>query len=144
MRSSAKGTIVLEGKTAADVKAIRECAEKTMGDNYEVKITELIKPTILISGMNDELSKEEIIECIKLQNNFLENSEIDVISTFSYGKSKKHYSAICKIDSVNFEKIIEQSRVNIYWDKCYVKEFILVKRCFNCFGYNHKADDCSQ
>lgn len=142
MKSASKGAMVLAGKTAADVQAIKKCVTEKMSDKYEIKITELLKSKILISGMRSELKENEIIECLKVQNSYLENADIEMVKIFKSGLTKNRYSAILKIDGDHFKKIIEEEKVNIDWDKCYVKEYFSVSKCYKCYGYNHRADDC--
>lgn len=142
MKSASKGAMVLAGKTAEDVQAIKKCVTEKMSEKYEIKLTELIKPKILISGMRSELKNIEIIQCLKAQNSYLENADIEIVKIYKTGVAKNRYSAVLKIDGEHFKKIIDEEIVNIDWDKCYVKEYFSVQKCYKCYGYNHRADDC--
>lgn len=143
IRSAAKGTIVLEGKTAEDVQRIKECAKEKMGEKYDIKVTELIKPKVVVSGMESSLEKEEIIKCLRKQNTYLEDAYLEVISVYSYGvRNRQKFAAIIEIDGENFIKVMEEGRVNIDWDRCYVKEHFYLRRCFKCNGFNHRAQEC--
>lgn len=146
IRSGAKGTIVLEGKNTEDVNKIKEYAKEKMGEKYDVKVTELKRPKIVISGMGEDLDKDEIIKCLRAQNNYLENAHLLVVNKYSYRikNNRQKFSVIVEIDGDNFKKVLEQEKVNIDWDRCFVKEFLAVKRCFKCCGYNHKAQDCKK
>lgn len=146
LRNASKGTVVMEGKTKEDVKRIKECVEKEMGEQYDVKMTELIKPKIIISGMDEQFTNEKLINNLRKQNDILKDiEEIEVLFSYSYKDSYKNvkYSAVIKIDGENFKNIVD-SKVNIGWNKCFVREYLSVRRCYNCLGYYHNAKDCTK
>lgn len=140
IRNAANGTIVIEGKTSADVKLIKECAMKKMGDKYDVKMTELIKPKVLISGVREEMSNDDITRYIKTQNN-LNDAHIKVINIFA---NRDKFSIVVEVDSESFNKLMVEQRVNIGWNRCFVKEYLYVRRCYKCYGYNHNASECTR
>lgn len=52
LRSAAKGSIILEGKTKNDVEQIKKCTE----DKYDIKVTQLRQPQIKIRGISEKLT----------------------------------------------------------------------------------------
>lgn len=142
MRNAAKGTIVLEGRNRNDLDIIQKYAAEKLGTTYDVKLSELRKPKIVISGMNEKLSEVEIITKIKRQNKSMENAELRVVTIF--GKST--FSAVVEIDCDAFNTIMsnERKKLNIGWSSCIVKEYVNVLSCYKCQGFSHKAKDCKK
>lgn len=85
----------------------------------------MVKPTIIISGLLEKISSNEMIANIKSQNKFLDDAELKVISIF--GKTK--FSAIVETDSKSFNLImaLNENVLNIGWARCRVKEYIDIK-----------------
>lgn len=142
MRNAANGTIVLEGRNKEDLDTIRKYAEEKLGSTYEVKLSELRKPKIIVCGMNVKMTDEEIVTKLKRQNEVLKDAEMKVISIFG----KQTLNAVIEIDSGAFNTIMtgECKKLNIGWSRCIVKEYINVLSCFKCQGFNHKAKDCTK
>lgn len=142
MRNAAKGTIVLEGRSKDDLDIIQKYASEKLGTTYEVKLSELQKPRIIISGMNEKLSGEEIVTKLKRQNKLMENAELRVVSIFG----KNTFSAVVEIDCDGFNTIMsdERKRLNIGWSSCNVKEYVNILSCYKCQGFSHKAKDCKK
>lgn len=138
VRNAARGSIILEGKTKKDVEQIAKCTEAKMGENFDIKITELKRPRMKIGGMSEKLDDEALIEKLKKQNNYLKDAEMKVIR--SYGK--KHISSIIEIDCDSFNEVMKERKINVGWNRCQVSEYIDVKMCFNCNGFNHTAAVC--
>lgn len=44
--------------------------------------------------------------------------------------------------SVNMAEMVKKGRINIDWDECKVYQYIQVKRCYKCLGFNHTAKTC--
>lgn len=124
MRNAAKGTIILEGRNKDDLDIIHKYAA---GSTYEVKLSELRKPKIIVSGMNEKLTDDEVVSKIKIQNKSLENAELRVVTIFG----TKTFSAVIELDCDAFNKIMsnERKKLNIGWSSCPVKEYVNVLNC---------------
>lgn len=142
MRNAAKGTIVLEGRNREDLNTIQKYAAEKLGNTYEVKPSELRKPKILISGICEKLTAEEIVTKLKRQNESMEYTDLNVVSIFG----KNTFNAVIEIDCEGFNKIMSNKRkkLNVGWSSCLVKEYVNVLSCYKCKGFNHKAKDCKK
>lgn len=38
--------------------------------------------------------------------------------------------------------MVDKKRVNVQWDSCKIYEYLNVRRCFKCLGFNHVAENC--
>ncbi|XP_077287241.1 uncharacterized protein LOC143912008 [Arctopsyche grandis] len=137
-----KGGIAVTCNSAQDsIKLIKE-VENKLGENYNVKRGELKNPKIKIVDMSEELTSEQLAECLMNQNQeVINDGELKVLKIWKSRKNNK-YNAIVEVDCNTFKRFIEDGKVNINWDRCRVFEEINILRCLNCYGFNHKAVDC--
>lgn len=121
----------VEDRTSAGMQNSRSSQE----DSLKVKIV----------GLSEKLEEQELNHYLQEQNVFVKS----YTKLLNYEESRKphnkyhRYNAIVEMDKFTYEKSREVGKLNINWDKCYVVEDIQVTRCFNCSGYNHRADKCS-
>lgn len=47
------------------------------------------------------------------------------------------------MDGATLKKFKQSIKVNIGWEKCKIYECFNVLRCYNCYGFNHKREECS-
>lgn len=99
-------------------------------------------PTILISGLSENLEENTIIESIKNQNNF-EFRNIKVIKVYQSFKNRSIYNVLVEIDNEAFKQMMDEKFVYIKYDRCVMYEKVNVRRCFKCLGFNHKIENCT-
>lgn len=127
-------------KESAD--KIQSNLSQKLSQNYDIYTPKIKNPYLKIVGLNDNISKEKIIEAIKLQNN-VDFKELKCHKIFEVFKKKGTYNAIVEVDSDAYNNIITSGRINIEWDRCRVYEYFNILRCFKCWGFNHKAEGCT-
>lgn len=96
------GGIAINCKSAAESRKLQEEASKQLGDDYTVIIPEIRRPKIVVMGMNEKLSTEEITDFIKEQNGELTDCNMKVVSIFE-NKGRKNFGAIIEVDSEQFD-----------------------------------------
>lgn len=142
LRTAANGTVVIEGKSKRSAEEIQKYASSRLSESYDVKVTELKKPKIRVVGMYEKPTVEELVNQIKNQNDLGDKGELKVLSV--YGKQK--FGAILEVESNAFDYIMNtcNKTLNIGWAKCSVFEYLNIRRCFKCYGFNHIAKDCTR
>jgi hypothetical protein len=143
LRNAARGCVVIEVKDKQSTEVVRQKAAETLGDEYEVVVAKTKNPRVKIIGVYDSASKEALISSIRSQNSFI--SEEDTIEVIKIDKSRRHensYNIVIELDPRTYGKVMEQSRLNIGWNRCRVIDHIYVLRCFKCEQYGHLARDC--
>lgn len=102
---------------------------------------------VKIVGLSEKLEEREMNQSLQDQNTFIKNTYSTKLLKYEESRNphnKYHkFNAIVEMEKTIVEKSIQAGKINIKWDKCYVVEEILVTRCFNCSGYNHRSDKCS-
>lgn len=147
LKNVSNGGIVIECKNEQAVAKLREEAHSKLGDKYNVNEPKKRKPYVKIIGMREHRSPDDIVNKIKSQNHFLDTEKVNIRVTHvarmraSDGRSAR-YLAYAEVDATNYQRMLEEKKINIGWDICKVFSAVTVTRCFKCCGYNHKAKEC--
>ena len=125
------------------VKKIEEKVSEKLKGKYDINIPMLVKPKIVVINIDNEVKEEDLIEVIKSQNKL--SGEINLVKCYSRFNNPNKYNAIIETEKNVFKELIEMEKscLNIGWNKCLVFDKINVKRCFNCWGFNHNAQNCT-
>lgn len=93
-----------------------------------------MRPKIIIYGVN-----EEIITSLMAQNNFPENPNLK----FEFKmKNVKGCNVVLSLNHEAFHYIMKKGKVNIYWERFNIREFLKPLQCFNCGRFGHMAKYC--
>lgn len=137
------GVIIIESENNTEREKIKAALEKTMCDNYEVRVPNVINPRFIITSMVFKHEDEEIVEKLKKQNQVIESSHLKLVKYYEVNRNnKKLFNAILETDADSFPKILRAEKLNIGWERCKVYDGIEVPHCYKCKGFNHKAVDC--
>lgn len=135
------GAVAIKCQTDIARNVLSKEIKDTMGNDYEVQIPKMRKPKILITGLNEELEKDVIIEAIKKQNN-IQCGHLECVKVYKSFKNPRIYNALIETDGEGFKQIMREGKINVEWDRCPVYESCHVLRCFKCWGFNHTAKTC--
>jgi len=139
--------MIMGFKNSTDIKKIHDEVLEKMGEKYVVKIPQEIKPSVKIVGLNEKYTFEEIENKIKTQNEYIfhENAKIKVTYVNEIKnkiKNQTNYTIYADVDGKTYQKMLQEQKINIGWDRCHVYDNLNIMRCFKCQGYSHKAIDC--
>ncbi|KAJ8942553.1 hypothetical protein NQ318_021955 [Aromia moschata] len=137
------GGMLIKCKSKEDVEKIKSEAEKKLKKGYEIRIKEQKNPHIKIVGLEDDIDKEVLEECILKQNSF-PNSENCFLKVKTVKRMKSKYMAIIECDPQLSELFLNEGKISIGWSICRVYEYVPVFRCYKCGDYDHKADLCKK
>lgn len=79
------GAVVVELLNEDSVNELKDRVTKSMGDRYDVALSEALKPTVKMLGMADEMNEQE------LKNALIEDNPI--LSEMSHFKLRKCFAA---------------------------------------------------
>lgn len=138
------GTVTVVLKDVASSKLLKETVEKNMGEQYDVKMREGIKPTIKIVGLSDEMDEVELKETLVEQNDVFSDLKHFKLRKFYCNEKWKYaqYSVIVELDATTFFKAMDAGKLNVGWDRCRVFDGLDVTRCYKCCAFNHRIADC--
>lgn len=141
-----KGSVIVELKNTEATKKIQKEVITKLGDRYEVDIPKPKYPTIKVVGITDKYTAEEIENKIRMQNEYKDKEKSKISVKFIKENKKSsgynNFTVFIEVDGKTHSKMLEETKINIGWNRCAVYDHLSVLRCFNCNGYRHKAGDC--
>jgi hypothetical protein len=145
------GLIVVCGNEEEKVK-LQKAVTKKMVD---IMVGDPIKKSPRIKILNVELEDDEKESYLIVDQILRRNKSLDILSVFQkfdhvatipikYKRKivANKYNIIFSVDSSTYKKIMELKRIKIGYQQCKVVDGAHVTRCFKCFGFFHKANDC--
>lgn len=146
MRANKQGDIVIEAK---DEKQKQEVINQLKGVG-QMEAKEYVKrlPSIIVTGVESDLTKEEILNEIKSKNEALVNQcsgtfddQFKITGSKSCRNSKRQ-NVFVQVSPNMFRSCMKQGKLTIGWTIHAVYEQVRILRCFRCNGYDHILKDC--
>lgn len=98
----------------------------------------MIKPKVCVMNIENDEKEEDIVNKIKKQNPDLSQGDLS-----SKNRNRwRNLNAVIEVDSESLHIMLNSEYIKVGWVKCMVREYYDLRRCFNCQGYNHKANAC--
>lgn len=146
IKSGKNGSILIQCNTGKSTQMMKEEVSKVLGSEYTVDETKLRKPSVRITNLRKDITKEEVYECIVSQNEDSGFSTEDYLDVIIVKNCKKRDTAfaIINCNGSSFNKFMTSGKINIGFLKCPVYENVYLGRCFKCLGFNHKKEECKQ
>lgn len=145
IRNGRNGGIIIKCNSRTSNNKMISEIQKSLGNKYTVKETQLRKPTVTIANIDKDVREEEIIEAILNQNECLKENDDELELKLLKNTKKGDYKmAIIECKGSTFKKLITANKINIKYNRCPVYENISVLRCLKCNGFNHKMRDCKK
>lgn len=142
MRNVRDGGVLIKCKTKEEIEKVKKAAEKKLGKNYRINMPEQKNPCIKVLDLEDKLNEEDLLKTIRKQNAYLRHDNMK-LKVVVIKKMKTRYMAIIECNPMAFAAIMEEGSLSIGWSpSCRVFEYVRVFRCFQCGGFNHKAEEC--
>lgn len=122
-----------------------EIREK-LGTSVDIEQITKKRPKLKIIGVTKEIiemAEKTLISSIIKQNkllNFDAEKDCKIIKRFL--KNHENGSIILEVHQDIHKLLLEIGKIKIGWTSYKIYNFIDVNRCFNCWGYNHKAGKC--
>ncbi|GBM65997.1 hypothetical protein AVEN_152201-1 [Araneus ventricosus] len=136
-----KGGIAINTDLKEDIEKLIEEFKKIdeIVNNNEIIKPLPRKPRIVIYGVDNDLTKEEVQENLVSQNNDMTTEGFAVLSSFQ-GKQGKNW--ITQLNPDVYQRIKDRDRLNIVWTRLKFREYLRVMQCYKCFRYGHIRERC--
>lgn len=141
-----KGKIILECQKKEDRVLLAGALKENLGEHYKVYTPNKKLPKIKVIGVEEEVGREEeaeFIEKVKNQNELEIDREMFMMKIIKKSRTNEDETTIImEVDPKTHKYFVERQRIKVGWKNCPVYDYVSVKRCFKCWGYNHVAKDC--
>lgn len=142
MKEKRDGSIAVFCRDEKSIECIKDGVENKLNNECETLIPETKKPKLLIVGLSENYNEEELFNKIVNQNVIKIVNEFKIIRIF---KTKNEYfNAVVELNLEDFKNSMSIGKMRIGWDICKIFENYNIRRCFNCLGFNHKAEYCKK
>lgn len=136
------GCVLIKCDSSGSTDKMKDVLISKMGEKYEINETKMRKPSVIVTNIDKELPKNDILVAIKNQNPFLkEADQLDLVLAKINGKNTSQYG-ILECNGSAFRKLISAGKIYVGLRRCPVMENLKVTRCCKCYGFNHKVSDC--
>ena len=114
--------------------------------DYSVKTLPTLNPRVRVSGIDNDISEESIVDYLVCGNkNLFGGNSICLLKQCKPLRNhNKLKQVITEVDKLTYLKLIEAGKVLVGYDYCRVWDAVDIRRCFKCLGFNHTSHQCSQ
>ncbi|GFW15813.1 gag-like protein [Trichonephila clavipes] len=103
-------------------------------------------PAIIVKNVPNKVNNEDLLKVITEQNPEIVVDDESIrqcrvrftLKTFQHTRH-----VVIETHPTVRKSLLRQTRLKIIWSACDVDDFLITNRCFNCLGYNHRADECN-
>ncbi|GJQ83685.1 hypothetical protein Trydic_g14392 [Trypoxylus dichotomus] len=144
------GAVFVECSSKQDAEKLRvSVAEKMQAKAREMKKS---NPVVCIYGVDAALTAEQVSECVRQQNENVENAyesgeemreDFKIFRFFATPKDNKRAvkNVVCSA-SPKLRSILISGKIKVMWRVCAVKDYSNVLYCFKCLKVGHKSKEC--
>jgi hypothetical protein len=141
LRMLRDGRVMIEPSSKNEIEALGNKIEETCGVELEVNIQKRRNPRLVLLGIPEDITIENIEETLAKQNPELDIKEGDIRAKFCYTTKPETRNLVIEVDSGTRKKLI-QARIKLGWAISRVDDYTVAERCFRCSRYNHTFRDC--
>lgn len=141
-----KNGVIIELRSDAECKIFVNHVEKT-AKHLVAKIPVKRNPRLMVHGIDVTFPEDELVDAIVEQNPFVSQCMQDKsgkIEKRFLRKTKDGLSqyAVTEVTPDIYKAVTRSEKLYIGYNRCSVKNYIPVTRCYNCCGYGHVASEC--
>lgn len=143
------GGVVIGCSGDRDVQVLKELATTKLTSKYDIKDVPGLLPRIRLVGMSDKFDEKTLIDFIRKQNKLIfdDSSKCSVLKIWPVKNKRNNdlYQSVLQVDVLTYNRIMSDGRGKLFvgLDSCHVHDWVNLQRCYNCNGYNHVSDRCS-
>lgn len=147
MKNAANGGIIIECADEASCSKLMTDAKDKLGDDYCVAKPKKLRPRIKMLKVWQPADDGDFVTQLKGRNELIgEKDEILVVAREQVWRKKAKVDGclnmVLEVDGELYNKIMAEGRLLMGWRSCTVVDGAYIKRCYKCYGFNHKSDSC--
>lgn len=146
IKNAKDGKIIVTCRNSQHIEKLQEDIKKKFCEKYSTKIPDKRFPSIKVIGVTHQMDKKEIVQNIKIQNEFPEEPQKMEVTVIKNKKLKtgEEYIIYLEVDTQTHGILLQMQKINIGWERVRVFDAFDIKRCYKCYGFNHKGSECKK
>lgn len=159
LKKGGKGTFILGCESEQELKQLKSTVSSKLGTEYEIIEPKGARPILKIFNLEEEdfrCNEDQIVDMIIKQNHLDEERRgfhmkilkkiirKSIENDKTTRVKKEGGVVIVEVDDATHVEMLKMEKINVGWKKCRVVNYLNVKRCFNCWGFYHIADNCTR
>lgn len=145
-RPTRDGGLVLTCGNEREISAVQSEIQTKLGSDYQVDRPKTREHRIKVVGIHEdqyESTEEQIIERVAKQNDLRVNNKNFKIKILRRTQLlNRKFNLIVEADSVTYNSLIENQKLNLGWGRYWVYNDYGIIRCYNCNKYGHFQKEC--
>lgn len=147
MSNAARNGVLIECDDEEDCEKLLTETVNKLGDEFSVRRPTKRFPRIKILKVNDvKCTDDEFLTELKLRNANISEDDFEVVrreQVLCKGKEIPDcFNFVLQVSGGTFNKIMTTQKLKFGWSICKVVDNIYIRRCYNCYGFNHNASEC--
>lgn len=144
---TSKNGIAVKCKDDESIDKLIEEVRAKFGEDVNTKRPKEMTPRIKILRVNDpELCDKAFIDQLKIRNPFLTDSNMNVLRRENVKRNGMIidgvFNMVLEVDGESYEKIMTEKKLKHHFEVYRVVDSIYIRRCYQCWGFNHHRIDC--
>jgi hypothetical protein len=134
-------SVIMETKSKEDLEMLHANINDKCSQLLEANIQKPRNPKLVIYNIPEEVNAENAEEILTTQNPELMLNAGEVEPKFTYRGKRNIKTLVIEVGPQTRQKILN-TKLQIGWHICNLRDYVVVKRCYKCSKYNHRAGDC--
>ncbi|CRK94460.1 CLUMA_CG007967, isoform A [Clunio marinus] len=149
MSSAANGGLIIECDDEDKCEKVLSAVNKSMGKEYLIQKPNNRQPRIKILKIRNPIENDdELLNDLKKHNSCLkfESCMMEVVKREQV-KSKGNiivgvFNIVIQVNGETYNQIMQEKRLVADWESYKIVDNIYIRRCYQCFGFNHNVSTC--
>ena len=141
LKTLKNGQILVESDNKSDLEEVNKRISEACGGELEGYIPTLKNPRLIVFNVPEDITLENVVQAIVLQNSDLCLNESDIKPKFVFEDRRKHKNLVIGVNSETRKRLMDR-KIKIGWHVCNSTDYLNVTRCYKCCKYNHRATEC--
>jgi hypothetical protein len=141
LKTPKNGQLQIESEKKSELEEVCKKINEVCGKKLKRHTPTLRKPRIIMSNVPEDITTENMVQAIVLQNSELNQNEHEIQPKFAFEDKKKHKNLVLEVNA-EMRKSMVGRKLKIGWQVCNCSDYLSVTRCYKCSKYNHRAQEC--
>jgi hypothetical protein len=135
------GRVLIESSGNTEMEILNTHIRSKCGEELEMSIPKLRNPRLVIHNIPDDITAENAERKTLDQNPELNLNAGELLAKYCYLMKNNRRNLVIEVSSQVRRELL-QTKIKLGWLICKAHDYIVVKKCFKCSGFNHRIREC--